>query len=59
MSVLVVGAALYLVLAFPDDTRRFLPAGMDYTWVHVGLLVVLVYLLLTLIRNVRGLGRED
>jgi ubiquinone biosynthesis protein len=59
MSVLVVGAALYLVLAFPDDTRRFLPDGMDYTWVHVGLLVVLVYLLLTLIRNVRGLGRED
>ena len=32
---------------------------MDYTWVHFGLLVVLVYLLLTLIRNVRGLGRED
>ncbi|MFL5674435.1 MAG: ABC1 kinase family protein [Chloroflexota bacterium] len=59
MSVLVVGAALYLVLAFPDDTRRALPAGMDYTWVHVGLLVVLVYLLLTLIRNVRGLGRDD
>ncbi len=59
MSVLVVGAALYLVLAFPDDTRRFLPKEMDYTSVHVGLLVVLVYLLLTLIRNVRGLGRED
>jgi predicted unusual protein kinase regulating ubiquinone biosynthesis (AarF/ABC1/UbiB family) len=59
MSVLVVGAALYLVLAFPDDTRRFLPKEMDYSWVHVGLLVVLVYLLLTLIRNVRGLGRED
>ncbi len=59
MSALVVGAALYLVLAFPDDTRRFLPEGMDYTWVHVGLLVLLVYLLLTLIRNVSGLGRED
>ena len=59
LSVLFVGAALYFVLAFPDDTRRFLPSGMDYTWVHVGLLVVLVYLLLTLLRNVRGLGRED
>jgi ubiquinone biosynthesis protein len=59
LSILVVGALLYLVLAFPDDTRRFLPTGMDYTWVHVGLLVVLVFLLLTLIRNVRGLGRED
>ena len=30
------------------------PREMDYTWVHVGLLVVLVYLLSTLIRNVRG-----
>ncbi|MFL5711053.1 MAG: ABC1 kinase family protein [Chloroflexota bacterium] len=59
LSILVVGALLYMVLAFPDDTRRFLPSGMDYTWVHVGLLVVLVFLLLTLIRNVRGLGRED
>jgi ubiquinone biosynthesis protein len=59
MSVLIVGAALYAVLAFPDDTRRILPAGMDYTWVHIGLLVLLVFLLLTLIRNVRGLGRED
>ncbi len=59
LSVLVVGAALYVVLAYPDDTRRFLPEGMDYSWVHFGLLVVLVYLLLTLFRNVRGLGRED
>jgi hypothetical protein len=59
LSVLVVGAGLYMVLAFPDDTRRFLPREVDYTWVHVGLLVILVYLLLTLIRNVRGLGRED
>jgi ubiquinone biosynthesis protein len=59
VSALVVGALLYVVLAFPDDTRRFLPAGMEYSWVHFGLLVVLVYLLLTLIRNIRGLGRED
>jgi hypothetical protein len=57
--VLVIGAALYLVLAFPDDTRRVLPKEMDYSWVHVGLLVLLVYLLLTLFRKVRGLGGED
>ena len=36
--VLGVGAVLYLVMAFPDDTRRMLPAGVDYTWVQVGLL---------------------
>ncbi len=59
MAVLLVGAALYLVLVFPDDTRRMLPAGMDYTWVHVGLLIFLVFLILTLINHVRGLGRED
>ena len=59
MSVLAVGALLYLVLAFPDDTRRVLPREMPYTWVHIGLLVILVFLILTLIRHIRGLGRED
>jgi predicted unusual protein kinase regulating ubiquinone biosynthesis (AarF/ABC1/UbiB family) len=59
MSVLLVGAGLYLVLAYPDDTRRILPAGMDYTWVHVGLLAALLLLIATLVRHVRGLGRED
>ena len=59
MSVLVVGAILYLVLVFPDDTRRMLPSGMPYTWVHIGLLVVLLALILTLVRHLRGLGRDD
>jgi ubiquinone biosynthesis protein len=57
-SVVAVGAVLYLVLAFPDDTRRILPSGMPYTWVHVGLLVILVALILTLVRHVRRLGRD-
>jgi len=59
LSVLLVGALLYLVLVFPDDTRRTLPDWMPYAWVHVGLLVLLVYLILTLINHVRGLGREE
>ena len=59
LSVLLVGSLLYLVLVFPDDTRRALPAWMPYAWVHVGLLVLLVFLILTLINHVRGLGRED
>ncbi|HYC06817.1 MAG TPA: AarF/UbiB family protein, partial [Candidatus Binatia bacterium] len=58
ISVLVVGALLYLVLVFPDDTRRMLPAGMQYTWVHLGLLAVLVLLIVTLVRHVRGIGRD-
>ncbi len=59
MSVLVIGALLYLVLVFPDDTRRILPADMSYSWVHIGLLVILVFLILTLVQHIRGLGRED
>ena len=59
MAVLAVGALLYLVLVFPDDTRRLIPNGMPYTWVHLGLLALLVVLILSLIRHLRGLGRED
>ena len=59
MSVIAVGALLYLVLVFPDDTRRLIPQGMPYTWVHVGLLALLIVLIVTLIRHLRGLGRED
>jgi ubiquinone biosynthesis protein len=58
-SVLVVGALLYLVLAFPDDTRRILPADMPYSVVHFGLLIGLLVLIAVLIRHVRGLGGED
>ena len=38
MAVLTVGAVLYLVMAYPDDTRRVLPRGIQYTWVQLGLL---------------------
>jgi ubiquinone biosynthesis protein len=59
VSVFVVGAGLYLVLVFPDDTRRFLPSGMPYTWVHLGLLALLLLLIVTLVRHMRGLSRDD
>jgi predicted unusual protein kinase regulating ubiquinone biosynthesis (AarF/ABC1/UbiB family) len=58
-AVLVVGAVLYLVLVFPDDTRRMLPSGMDYTWVQLGLLAVLLILIVNLIRNMRSIGSEE
>src|SRR3954447_20482689 len=58
-AVLVVGAVLYLVMAFPDDTRRMLPAGVEYPWLQAGLLVLLILLILWLINFVRGLGRLD
>lgn len=59
MSVLAIGALLYLVLVFPATVRRIIPEGMPYAWVHIGLLMVLILLILTLVRHVRGLGRED
>jgi len=59
MSVFVVGALLYIVLAFPDDTRRMLPSEMPYTLVHVALLAALLFLIATLVRHVSGLGRDD
>jgi hypothetical protein len=55
-AVLVVGGLLYLVLVFPDDTRRMLPGGVDYTWFQLGLLAVLLVLIFNLVRNMRSMG---
>ncbi len=57
-AVLVVGALLYVVLVFPDDTRRILPKEMDYTWFQLGLLAVLLVLIVNLIRNMRSMGSD-
>jgi hypothetical protein len=55
-AVLVVGALLYVVLVFPDNTRQMLPKGVDYTWFQLGLLAVLLVLIVNLIRNMRSMG---
>jgi predicted unusual protein kinase regulating ubiquinone biosynthesis (AarF/ABC1/UbiB family) len=59
VSVLVIGALLYVVLAFPNETRSTLPKEMPYTWVQLGLLGFLILLIVGLINYIRGLGRED
>ncbi len=59
VSAVVLGIALYLVLADPDGTRRFLPTGLPYPVVHYGLVVALVVILIALVLSVRGLSRED
>ena len=59
VAVLAVGALLYLVLAYPSETRTIIPREMPYSWVHVGLLVVLLVLIFALIRHARGLGRDE
>jgi hypothetical protein len=58
-AVLFVGGLLYLVLVFPDDTRRILPREMDYTWTQLGLLAVLLILIVNLVRNMRSIGGQD
>ena len=59
LSVLVVGGALYFVLADPDGTRRVLPQGMPYAWVHGGLVIGLIVLILILVSQVRSFGRVE
>jgi len=57
-SLLVAGALLYVVLAYPDDTRRVVPADM-YGGVHYGLLVIVLVLIVLLVRQMRAMGGED
>ena len=58
-AVLLVGGALYLVLQFPDETKRAMPIEGSYPFVNVGLLVLLLILIAALINYVRGLGQND
>jgi predicted unusual protein kinase regulating ubiquinone biosynthesis (AarF/ABC1/UbiB family) len=55
VAVLLVGGALYFVLADPGDTRRMLPAGVDYALVHYGLVILLVLLVARLVLHMRKL----
>ena len=58
VSVLLVGGLLYAILAFPDDARQIVPHEMPMTWVHVGLLAVLLFLIGSLVRHARGVSNE-
>jgi predicted unusual protein kinase regulating ubiquinone biosynthesis (AarF/ABC1/UbiB family) len=58
-AALVVGAALYVVLANPDGTRAVVPAQVPYTWVHLGLLALLLFLILSLALQGRQLSRAE
>ena len=56
---LLVGGALYVVLQFPDETKRAMPIEGSYPLVNIGLLVLLLILIAALINYVRGLGQND
>jgi ubiquinone biosynthesis protein len=59
VAILGVGAVLYVVLAFPNETRRVVPREMPLSWVNLGLLIVLLLLIAWLIGYVRRLGQDD
>ena len=59
LAVLLVGALLYFVLAEPNETRRMLPGGVDYSWVHYGLVVLLLLLIGRLVLDMRRLDGDD
>jgi ubiquinone biosynthesis protein len=59
VAVLVVGGLLYVVLAYPDDTRRMIPRDMPYPFLHYGLLALLVILVVVLIGNIRNMGDDQ
>jgi predicted unusual protein kinase regulating ubiquinone biosynthesis (AarF/ABC1/UbiB family) len=59
LSALVVGALLYVVLAYPTGTEAMLPAGIPYEGVHYGLVVLLVAIVAVLIAHVRGMSSAD
>jgi predicted unusual protein kinase regulating ubiquinone biosynthesis (AarF/ABC1/UbiB family) len=59
VAILGVGAILYVVLAFPNETRQVVPREMPLSWVNLGLLIVLLFLIAGLINYVRGLSGED
>jgi predicted unusual protein kinase regulating ubiquinone biosynthesis (AarF/ABC1/UbiB family) len=56
---LVVGGALYFVLADPNDARAWVPPQIPFSWVRVALLVVLSVLILSLAAQARRLGQAE
>jgi ubiquinone biosynthesis protein len=59
LAALVFGAALYFVLADPEDTTAILPAGVPYGWVHGGLVLALVIVLVLIVTHLRRFGHPE
>ncbi len=59
VAIVGVGALLYVVLAFPNETRTVVPREMPLSWVNLGLVILLLLLVAWLINYVRRLGQGD
>jgi predicted unusual protein kinase regulating ubiquinone biosynthesis (AarF/ABC1/UbiB family) len=58
VAVLLVGGALYFVLAYPRETREMAPRDLPYPFLHYGLLALLIILVVVLVSNMRGMGDD-
>ncbi len=56
VAVLAVGFVLYVVLAYPDQTRQVIPRDMPYPMLHYGLVGLLIVLVVVLVSHIRGMG---
>jgi predicted unusual protein kinase regulating ubiquinone biosynthesis (AarF/ABC1/UbiB family) len=59
IGVLLVGGALYVVLAFRDETEQMLPRELPYPLLHYGLLALLVLLTVGIVQNMRRMGGDE
>jgi ubiquinone biosynthesis protein len=59
LAVVVVGGALYVVLAYRDETQQMLPRDVPYPLLHYGLLALLVLLVLAIVQNMRRMGGDE
>ena len=58
VATVMIGVALYVILANRRDTERALPRELPYPVLQIGLTVVLVLLVIAIVNRLRGLGEE-
>ena len=58
-SIFVIGALLYVVLAYPNEARTVIPREMPYPLVHLGLLAILLILIVVLVQRVRDMRPDE
>ena len=58
VATVMIGVALYVILANRTDTEQALPRELPYPVLQIGLTVVLVLLVIAIVNRLRGLGEE-
>ena len=58
VATVMIGVALYVILANRRDTEQALPRELPYPVLQIGLTVLLVLLVIAIVNRLRGLGEE-